>query len=158
MSAKSIRRRLAAAAVLFVGLLIMPMAWADTLESVEYPITSSPAFETTPTVGNDGVTDLVVYTVREQRIDSSFGPGDIWYQRLIDGAPSGAPVQVTSGSTDDQLNDVSGDYIVYTAYESPTANSGSIIIYQISTGTLPYARHGRNHPGTKNQRGPGSVA
>ena len=42
---------------------------------------------------------------------------DIWYQRLSGVAPFGLPVQVTVGSEDDQLNDVSGDYIVYTAYE-----------------------------------------
>ena len=44
------------------------------------------------------------------------GPGDIWYQPLVDGAPNGLPVQVTTGATDDQLNDVSGDYDVY-AYD-----------------------------------------
>jgi len=119
--------------IAMIGVLIAPLASADTLETTLQPITSSLDFETTPTLGNDGTTDLVVYTVRPQLPDGSFGPGNIWYQLLVDGVPSGAAVQVTSGPTDDQLNDVSGDYIVYTAYDSVTSYSGVIIIYQIST-------------------------
>ena len=93
--------------------------FADTLETVERRITASTAFETTPTLGNDGTTDLVVFTMRPY-INGNFGAGDIWYQPLVGGAPSGMPVQVTSGPIDDQLNDVSGDYIVYTAFDSVT--------------------------------------
>ena len=122
--------------VALVGSLTAPVVSADQLNTTMVPVTSSVDFETTPTLGNDGNTDLIVYTVRPQLPDSSFGPGDIYYQRLVDGAPSGAAVQVTSGPTDDQLNDVSGDYIVYTAYDSVTSISGAIIIYQVSTGML----------------------
>jgi hypothetical protein len=136
MNAKSIKSRLVGAVVLFVGLLIAPLAWSDTLETVEHRITSSLNHETTPTVANDGETDLVVYTVREALSSGNIGSGDIYYQRLVDGAPSGAPVQVTSGSPDFQLNDVSGDYIVFTVFNSVTSNSGSILIYQISTGII----------------------
>jgi len=122
--------------VSLIGVLTAPIVSADQLVTTMHPTTSSLDFETTPTLGNDGSTDIVVYTVRERMADTSFGPGDIWYQRLVDGAPSGEPEQVTSGPTDDQLNDISGDYIVYTAYDSVTAYSGAIIIYEISTGML----------------------
>jgi hypothetical protein len=40
---------------------------------------------------------------------------------------------VTSAPTDDQLADVSGDYIVYVAYQSITSYAGTIWLYQIST-------------------------
>ena len=116
--------------------LATPIVHADTLVTSERRITSSTAYETTPTIGNDGTTDLVVYTLRPVLGGGLLGPGDIWYQPLVGGAPNGAPVQVTSGDSDDELNDVSGDYIIYTAYDSTTATSGSIIVYQISTGNV----------------------
>lgn len=111
-------------------------AWpaaADTLETTEYRVTASTSYETTPTLGNDGTTDLVVFTVKPLNAGVP-GAGDLWYQPLVNGAPNGMPVQVTSGPTDDQLNDVSGDYIVYTAYESTASTRGDIVVYQISTG------------------------
>jgi hypothetical protein len=119
-----------------IGVLITPILNADQLRTTERRITSSAAYETTPTLGNDGTTDLVVYTLRSVLPGNTLGPGDIYYQALDGGAPTGAAVQVTSGPTDDQLNDVSGDYIVYTAYDSVTSNNGAIIVYQISTGIV----------------------
>ncbi len=44
-------------------------------------------------LGNDGVSDLVVYSRGEAWHAL---PSDIWYQRLSGGVPLGAPVQVTS--------------------------------------------------------------
>jgi hypothetical protein len=93
------------------------------------------ATETTPTVGNkltrSGAADIVVYT----RFDEN-GYGDIFYQELADGAPVGAAVRVSSDPpgalTDDRLNDVSGDRIVYTAFESPVSRSGAILLSVIS--------------------------
>jgi beta propeller repeat protein len=94
------------------------------------------AYDGTPTLGNDGVTDLVVWTMWPI-LGNYLGAGDIWYQRLdADGAPSGLPVQVSSAATDDQLNDVYGDYIVYTAYGSVYSPTGTIMLYQISTGEV----------------------
>jgi hypothetical protein len=109
-------------------MLVASTAWADQLQTETFEITSSAAFETTPTLGNDGTTDLVVFTVRAD----GGSPADIYYQALEGGAPVGAPVQVTHGATDDQLNDVSGNYIVYTAYDSVTAFSGTIVLYDIA--------------------------
>ena len=119
--------------VLFV--LMLSPAFADTLQVDEYQVTWSSAIETTPTIGNDGTSDLVVYTV-QPIISGVPGAADIWYQPLVDGAPSGFPMPVTSADTDDQLNDVWGDYIVYTAFDSATSLSGTIMLYQISTHDL----------------------
>jgi hypothetical protein len=49
---------------------------------------------------------------------------------------------VTADGTDDQLNDVSGDYIVYTAYSGVGAWDGTIMLYRISTRELvPLSAH-----------------
>jgi hypothetical protein len=135
MKIESIRRRLLAVVFVLVGVLFVPTTWSDILNVTEHQITSSPGYyETTPSLGNDGVSDLVVYAKRELLAGGALGPGDIFYQRLANGAPDGAAVQVTFGDTDDQLNDVSGDWIVYTAYDSVMTNSGAIMVYQISEG------------------------
>lgn len=113
----------------------------------EFQITSTSTYETTPKLGNDGISDLVVFTARP---DAS-GAGDIWYQRLAGEAALGSPVQVTSTDTDDELNDVWGDYIVYTAYNFPGSASGSIMLYRISSGTsynianAEYIQEGKIH-------------
>ncbi len=120
-----------------VSVIIPSRGWADTLQVQEYAITLKPSWETMPRVGNDGVSNLVVYTKSDLLPDGSLGKGDIWYQRLTNaGAPDGAPVQVTNDPLDNQLADVSGDYIVYTAYEGTSSMSGRIMLYQISTGSL----------------------
>ncbi len=100
---------------------------------LQHQITSSTAIEITPTVGSDGTGSLVVYTVRA----TAASQGDIFYQRLnADGSPSGAAVQVTSSATDDQLNAVSGNHIVFTAFDSTNSSSGKVMVYEISTATL----------------------
>lgn len=113
-------------------LLFASVGWADTLVVEEFQVTFSTAYETTPTLGNDGNNDLVVFTVRP----NGSSAGDIWYQRLVGGAPVGLPVQVTSADTDDELNDVWGDHIVFTAYDALGSTSGTIMLYEVSTGVL----------------------
>jgi len=94
----------------------------------ENRVTTTVAEETNPTLGNDG-TNLVVYT--EQVIG---GLGHILYQRLNSlGAPIGSPVAVSDGSTDDQLNDVSGNFIVYGAF-FVGSNAGVVRVVDIGTG------------------------
>lgn len=105
----------------------------DLLEAREFQITSSLFRDTTPSLGADGGGSLVVYTSSEQLGVGVFGPGDIFYQRLLDGAPVGAAVAVTSGPRDDRLNDVSGDFIVFTSFETTSSAAGQIIVYQISS-------------------------
>lgn len=107
-----------------------------TLTIDENQVTSSAYYETTPTLGNDGVQDLVVYTSRELLNTGMFDQADIYYQPLLAGQANGAPVQVTATLTDDVLNDVSGDYIVYTAFDDTTSLTGSIMLYRISTGQI----------------------
>ncbi len=103
------------------------------------PVTATAdADETTPVLGDDGLTDLVVY--------ASFGvagsghaPGNIYYRRLSpDGVPfSQGPLLVSldpDGSSDDRLNDVSGGYIVYTALDPALVATGIIKLYDIRRG------------------------
>ncbi|MBN1962200.1 MAG: thrombospondin type 3 repeat-containing protein [Deltaproteobacteria bacterium] len=72
--------------------------------------------------------------------DSNFGPRSIVFQRLdSDGAPYGSQVVVSEGLTDDWLNDVSGNYIVYTKFWTELGANGietlgDIELYDISTG------------------------
>lgn len=132
--------------VLMIGLIVaLPAAKAFCQESSlnlrEYQLTMSSAYETSPTLGNDGVSDLVVYSVALRLPNGSLAPADIWYQRVGNDGPFGPAVQVTNDPTDDLLNDISGDYIVFTAFDSVTAFSGSIMLYRISTRELqPIAR------------------
>jgi len=103
----------------------------------DHPIAQTASYyETMPRFGNDGVSDLVVFPRRAYLSSGYLGPGVIWYQRIDRaGNPTGDAVQVSSGDpeTDFELNDVSGDYIVYAAYDSVTVASGEIVVYRIST-------------------------
>ncbi len=55
-----------------------------------------------------------------------------------DGSADGAPVLVSNDSaadpTDDELNDIDGSKIVYTAFESTLSARGTTNVYDISTG------------------------
>ena len=138
MENKRIRHYSTAVLLIFLSWVFLAgLAGADTLQTHEYAVTASGSWETTPRLGNDGVSELVVFTRADLLADGSIGKGDIFYQRLAGGAPDGAAVQVTFGTQDNQLNDVSGDYIVYTAYDSTSSVSGRIMVYQISS-TLLY--------------------
>ena len=96
-----------------LSLLATSFVYAQTtLTVVENQVTSSSFHETTPTLGNDGTGDLVVYTARELLNTGLFDQADIYYQPLLAGQADGPPMQVTASLTDDVLNDVSGDYIV----------------------------------------------
>lgn len=107
-----------------IGLLTGASAAADTLVVTEHRITASQLDETQPTLGVNLSTDLVVYTQKQ-----SDGLGDIWYQPLLNGSPNGPPIPVTNTpGVDEQLNDVSGDYIVYTSMID------GVVIYRISDG------------------------
>jgi len=122
--------------LLFAAILLSaPLAQAGViLQSDTHQITSSLSRETTPSLGADSISPLVVYTSSQLLSTGSYGPGDIYYQRLLqNGAPSGAPVAVTTGSRDDRLNDVSGDYITFTSFESTSTFPGEIRLFQIST-------------------------
>jgi hypothetical protein len=108
--------------------------------AAERQITSSLAWETMPRSGNDGISDIVVFASIPQMPDGTFGPGHIWYQRLMNGIPYGPAVQVTNTPEDDKLPDVSGDYIVYTALDSVISYGGKIMLCQISTGVCQVIR------------------
>jgi len=120
-----------------LGLFWLPLAAAGFFEYTEHRVTDTTLYETTPTLGHDGTSNLVVYTARELLSTGQFDQADIYYRRLdAGGAPIGNPVRVTSGLTDDYLNDISGDYIVFVAFDEVLGNAGTVMLYRISTGQL----------------------
>ena len=64
---------------------------------------------------------------------SGFGEGSVYYQRLDSSSLLGPPVLVSAAGTDNKLNDISGDYIVYSAFDAPGSFTGIVKLYQIST-------------------------
>ncbi len=123
-----------------VGVLASSTVWADQLVTQETAITNtSDFFETTPTVGEDGTSQLVVYSSREV-FPSGTGPGDIFLQRIdADGAPVGPPERLSEDTpanpTDDELNDVSGSRAVYTAFDPFSSFNNAIKVFDIDTMT-----------------------
>ncbi|MEZ4272051.1 MAG: hypothetical protein R3C68_11680 [Myxococcota bacterium] len=100
--------------------LLMPsMSFAATLVVTEELAAGTASDETTPTLGQDASTKVVVYTRRDRLPNGSFAPADIYYQRLVNGAPSGPPELVNPSSSDDRLNDVSDSHIVFTVALPP---------------------------------------
>ena len=61
-------------------LLVVPAVVSAGAPAIsEAVITATPEWETSPALGNDGVSDIVVYTKMTLLPDNSFGPGSIWY-------------------------------------------------------------------------------
>lgn len=119
-------------AMLAIAILASP-AWASAQLATEFRVTTGATFDSLPAVGRDAGGAYVVYTSRAQ-VATGYGPGFLWYQRLdASGAPWGLPVAVSTGGTDDQLNDACGNHVVYTAYDSQTVLSGRILVYDIDT-------------------------
>jgi len=112
-------------------------AQAGGLQVNEHAVTTTATEEFWPQLGNDGVSNLVTFT-RQEWMPSGYEPGEIWLQRLDGhGVPTGPAERVAGdGQHDHQLNDVFGDYIVWTAYDSTTSLSGRIFVYQISSTVL----------------------
>jgi parallel beta-helix repeat protein len=118
----------------FIVLLWVPIAQADTLETTDVQVTDTVDYETCPTLGQDATGEMVVFTSFAATA-SGIGPGEIMVQRLhADGTTSGPVVTVSDGTTDDQLNDVSGSRIVFTAYDPNTPMWGQVKLYDLDTG------------------------
>ncbi len=121
---------------LAVLLMVPAGASAETLESVEAQVTSSDAYDSTPTLGADATGEMVVFTSRPALPEGGYGWGEILCQRLNeDGTTSGLVVTVSDGTTDDKLNDVSGSLVVYTAFESKDSQLGRVMVYDLAAGT-----------------------
>lgn len=122
--------------------ILLALFWQQSVvaafETTENRVTDSIFHESTPTIGNDGTRNLVVYTSRELLNTGMFDQADIYWRYLDDkGAPVGNPFRLTAApQTDDVLNDVDGDYIVYTAFENTTSLAGNIMLYSISRGQI----------------------
>ena len=100
----------------------------------EIQVTNSSDNESRPTLGQDDLSSIVVYTSRAFIPGSGFGAGKIIFQRLDDTGLLGTPtvISIFPFNTDDKLNDISGDYIVYTAFESLGGSVGQVKVYNIS--------------------------
>jgi hypothetical protein len=105
-------------------------ARAATLQTSELALSSDGAPETTPSGSQDANGPLVVYT----RQSTSGGPGAIWYQRFSPAAGVTWTTLVSIGSTDDELNDIDADTVVYTAFDSGLSFAGTVMLYDVSTG------------------------
>jgi len=108
------------------------------LQSTEYTVTNKSGYgHSTPIIGQDSVGSYIVYT-EYPIVNGVYGISAIYYQRVTNGQPMGAPVVVADSSENQYLEDAFVDYIVYTL--SPSLNApGDIVLYQISTaqsGTL----------------------
>ncbi len=104
------------------------------LVSVEQQVTATDDAETNPRLGADRQGEIVVFTDYTV-VDGEYGLGNIHYQRLnADGTLNGSSEPISGGGTDDKFNDVSGNLIVYTAYESTSLLLGRLMLYEIDTG------------------------
>jgi hypothetical protein len=112
-------------------------ASAEYLASVETQITTSDDYyDTAPRLGADAYGEMiVVYTSRHILPSGQTGFGEIMAQRVdADGLPDGPVIQVSDGTTDDCLPDISGSNIVYTAYLSAGSPVGRIMVYNLDAG------------------------
>ena len=115
-----------------LSVLMLTQALADTLETTEIQVTDTlDDYETTPTLGQDTISKMVVYSSQELDIGGNTLPADVYIQRLSDTAIIGDPVAVSYPPTDNQLNDVSGNWIVYTAFEWTDSNVGQIRLFDL---------------------------
>jgi sugar lactone lactonase YvrE len=116
-----------------------PRVAADTLEVSIHPTTDTDdQQETTPTLGFDGLSKVVVYT----HVPNGSLLGDIHYQRVTTtGVPMGSSERISPLATDDRLNDTDGPYIVYTALDPGDLSSGVIKLYDISNGSTNDLTH-----------------
>jgi hypothetical protein len=121
-----------AIAICLVALAVGRAQATDTLQAREFQVTFDANGHSTPMVGQDSISDVIVYS-RYPVVNGVYGNASIYYQRVANGAPVGGEVAVTNSPQNNWLNDVSGDNIVYT--QSPAVGAlGNIVLYQISTG------------------------
>jgi hypothetical protein len=129
-------------AVLAIGICLVVFAAAGPLQAIEFQVTFDADGHSTPIVGHDSIGDLILYS-QYPVVNGIFGNASIYYQRVANGAPTGAPVTVADSPENQWLNDVSGNYIVYTL--SPNVGQlGNIELYKISTSqSRPLTSSGR---------------
>ncbi len=135
-------------AVLAIGICLVVFAAAgparatEVLQAKEFQVTFDVDGHSLPMIGHDSIGDLIVY-FQYPVVNGTVGNASLYYQRVANGAPTGAPVTVADSPENQWLPDVSGDYIVYTL--SPNVGQlGNIELYQISTSqSRPLTSSGR---------------
>ena len=130
-----VRRAVTAAAFVMALFLSSGARAADMVKvSIRTITDTTTAHETTPTIGEDTLTKVVVYS-RSVLSGGITHPADIYYQRTTSqGVRMGSPIRISNDSgesSDDRLNDISGSRIVYTALEAGTTE-GIIRVYDMS--------------------------
>jgi sugar lactone lactonase YvrE len=123
--------------LLVIGADLRPMSArqsVDTIAVTIHPVTNTPdAHETTPVLGFDGLSNVVVYL--RVPVTEPDGPGDIYYQRITAaGEPIGDPERISSSATDDRSPEMDGSYVLYIALDPNNSSSGVIKLYDVSTG------------------------
>jgi len=118
-----------------LSLLVVPNGTgAGGLSLHDFRVTNS-GIATSPTLGVDQLSNIVVYT--EQGYDPWIGlpiPGQVFAQRIDEITPILGPVLVSTGSTDNHFNDISGSRIVYTAYDNVMSSRGQIKLFDSDSG------------------------
>ncbi|HLV87510.1 MAG TPA: choice-of-anchor D domain-containing protein [Candidatus Sulfotelmatobacter sp.] len=104
---------------------------AYKIQTSEFQVTFDSGGHSTPMIGMDSMTDLIVYSDYPV-VNGVPGNASIYYQRVGSGAPFGQPITVAGSPGNQWLDDVSGDNIVYTL-TTPSTPVGNIILYQIDT-------------------------
>jgi hypothetical protein len=134
-------RRVISGVLVATAIALVPAVHAaDILVVTIEPVTNSPdASETTPAIGDDGISKVVVYA-NQPIVGGVAQAGDIFYQRITDrGVRMGAHVRVSTdmagNATDDRLSDVSGSHIVYTATVPGDTSSSIVRLYNIVDGS-----------------------
>jgi len=126
---KLLVRRLWLVFVCTTGLACLALnAYAQTVSTQEIQLTSSLDREHSPSLGRDGISDLVVFTRTVNTISQVF------YQRYDKQGIFGPEVLVSDATGTDILSDVFGDHIVYSSYPELFSRIGQIKLYTISTG------------------------
>jgi len=115
-----------------------------TIETTRIDVTqTTDAMESTPTLGADDISRIVVYT--SQTFDAVGGvwePGVIYAQRLSIDAAIPPLRTVAAGDTDNQLNDISGNLVVHTAYEVTAPLQGQIHLTDLHHVNTPFVLAG----------------
>jgi len=118
--------------MLMTGALAPPAVASEFV--TEDTVTYDDHYNTLPWVGADAVSPVVTWSRFEDGPGGGYTAFNVYYQRLVDGAPSGPQVNVSLGGTQDFASMTSGDYIVYSEYVDSTFEAGRVMLYQISTG------------------------
>ncbi len=141
VSRRIIRRSIIICLLLIGIILLLPSAASATTFLTQKIVVTDTEFvmETTPVLGRDDVSRIVVFT--SQTFNTELGiwePGVIYAQRLSTDAAIPPRMTVAAGATDNQLPDISGTMVVYTAFTDASTLQGQIQLINLNDGHIPF--------------------